>query len=198
MAPDERRAAILDAVIPLLAARGAELTTRQIAQAAGVAEGTIFRVFRDKQELLHEAARRSLDPARVTDWIGQIDPDADLETKLREVVETMTAGFERVMDVMIALRGFGRGGPPPGGTSRAGPPDFVVEANRALLASLTELLEPHAAELRLPPERAALLLRGLVFGSVHPGREESAKATPEEITTVLLCGLAAKGGARRC
>ena len=50
--PEERRAAIIDAARPLLIEHGENVTTRQLADAAGIAEGTIFRVFADKDELL--------------------------------------------------------------------------------------------------------------------------------------------------
>ena len=56
MAPDDRRRAIVDAVVPLLLEHGGDVTTRQIAEAAGIAEGTIFRVFPDKPALLMAAA----------------------------------------------------------------------------------------------------------------------------------------------
>src|SRR5690606_23916200 len=42
LAPEERREAILDAVLPLLRERGREVTSRELAEAAGVAEGTIL------------------------------------------------------------------------------------------------------------------------------------------------------------
>ncbi|MBN9326134.1 MAG: TetR family transcriptional regulator, partial [Cellulomonas sp.] len=45
MPPDERRRAILRAVLPVVRERGADVTTRELAEAAGVAEGTLFRVF---------------------------------------------------------------------------------------------------------------------------------------------------------
>ena len=52
MPPDERRAAIVSATVPLLLEHGSAVSTRQIAEAAGIAEGTIFRVFPDKQAVI--------------------------------------------------------------------------------------------------------------------------------------------------
>ena len=50
---EERRSAILTAAIPVFAANGYErATTREIARAAGVAEGTLYRHFAGKRELL--------------------------------------------------------------------------------------------------------------------------------------------------
>ena len=63
MAPDDRRKAIVDVVVPLLLDHGGEVSTRQIAEAAGIAEGTIFRVFPDKNALWLAVAERTLDPA---------------------------------------------------------------------------------------------------------------------------------------
>ena len=63
MSPDDRRRAIVEAVIPLLAEHGSTVTTRQMAEAAGVAEGTIFNVFPDKCALMYEAVKVTMDPS---------------------------------------------------------------------------------------------------------------------------------------
>src|SRR5262245_34572973 len=64
LAPDDRCAGLVEATVPLLIDNGSAISTRQIAQAAGVAEGTIFRVFPDKNSLILAAIRSALDPAK--------------------------------------------------------------------------------------------------------------------------------------
>ena len=63
LSPDERRKAIVAALLPLLVERGEDVSTREIAQAAGIAEGTIFRVFPDKKSLLMAAAEEAINPS---------------------------------------------------------------------------------------------------------------------------------------
>ncbi|MCW2808645.1 MAG: Transcriptional regulator, TetR family, partial [Marmoricola sp.] len=63
MPPDDRRKAIVSVLVPLIVERGGEVSTREIAQAAGIAEGTIFRVFPDKRSLLVAAAEEAINPA---------------------------------------------------------------------------------------------------------------------------------------
>ena len=63
MAPDERRRAIVDVVVPLLLRARGGVTTKQIAEAAGIAEGTIFRVFPDKAALLMAVAEETMNPS---------------------------------------------------------------------------------------------------------------------------------------
>src|SRR6476620_4746072 len=61
--PDERRSMIIAATLPLLLEHGDRVTSRQIAEAAGIAEGTIFRVFADKDEIIAAVVDAALDPA---------------------------------------------------------------------------------------------------------------------------------------
>jgi hypothetical protein len=74
-----------------------------------------------------------------------------------------------------------------------GPPQFMVEAERTLQEMLTEVFEPHRAEITVEPERAARLLRALVLGSRHPGGRREDRLTPEEVADVLLDGVRRRG-----
>ena len=56
-----RRDAVLDAVQPLLAAEGLDVTMDQLAAAADIGRRTLFRYFPSKEELVAAAVRRSYD-----------------------------------------------------------------------------------------------------------------------------------------
>jgi len=194
--PDERRRAIIDAVVPLLVEHGPTITTRQIADAAGIAEGTIFRVFPDKRSLLLATAAETVNPEGGAEAMARALADvAELRDKLHLVITQMVTRMERGMLVLMALRAaFMKEGP--SGDMPAGPPKFILDANRQLLDALAaNVFEPHAAELRLPPRRAALILRSLVFGTWHPGTQDGDRLTVDEIADACLVGVTQGGKA---
>ena len=73
--PDARRAAIVEAILPLVQEQGAALSTRQIAEAAGIAEGTIFRAFADKDALFDAVIVRLKVPAAPQSATKSNEPD---------------------------------------------------------------------------------------------------------------------------
>ena len=193
MAPDERRKAIIDAVIPLLVQHGPAITTRQIAEAAGIAEGTIFRAFPDKKALFLATAAETINPEGGREAMARaLEAEEELRAKVVLVATQMIARMHHGMLAMMALRTvFMKEGPlPEDHDAPPGPPQFIVDANVALLDALTDLVfTPHKDELSVEPRRAALILRSLVFGTWHPGMHDDERLTPDEIADACLRGV---------
>ena len=171
--PDERRLAILKAVLPVVRARGTDVTTRELAEAAQVAEGTLFRVFDDKESLLREAVATALDPAELLAEMTAIDLGLPVEERLAAVVR---AGVSRMADLALWMSMFHRkdrdpasGGPGVRG-AHAGPPRGWAERQQAtqvlVRAELRRILEPDAERYRCPLDVAIVLLESLLTGTV--------------------------------
>ena len=86
---NERRAAILSAALDEFAARGFEATRLDdVARRAGVAKGTIYLYFRDKQSLFQELVRTMLSPL-----VGAIEAAPLRDLPIRAVVEMIVDVF---------------------------------------------------------------------------------------------------------
>ena len=86
MSPEDRRQAIISATTDLVLEHGPAATTRQIADACGIAEGTLFRVFESKDDILAAVVEHLLDPTFVTPETQAIpppDPQEDAVTAVR-------------------------------------------------------------------------------------------------------------------
>jgi len=181
LAPAERRASIIAATLPLLRIYGRAVTTQQIALAAGVAEGTLFRAFPDKEALIDAAVASAFDPASGEAEIAAIDRSLPLREKLILVIEMMQRRVAQIWQLISML-----GLPPP--VARDKPPPQMDDSRlRALIAGL---FEPHKDEIRCEPVHAARLLRALAFAASHP-RMIDQPLTPHEIVSLLLHGIAA-------
>src|SRR6185295_9926910 len=144
MAAADRRRAILEVVVPLLIEKGASVTTAQVARAADIAEGTIFRVFPDKSALIYEAVKASMDPTGVADAIRGIAPSAPMKTQLAEAVRVLRDHFNQMMALGESLRSVSA---LPGARQRdVG--RLIKESSTVITAALVELFERHRAALR--------------------------------------------------
>lgn len=180
---EQRRAHLVAATLPLVLAHGRDISTRAIARAAGVAEGTIFRVFASKDELVDAAVQAAFDPAQAVREISAIDRSAPLEQRLGAAVRVLQgrlAGLQRLLDAL--------GGQVQQPRRR---PDYAAHAARLapVTEALSDLLAPDRDRLRRSPEQAARLLRAAVFAGTHPFMTEGHPLSDTEIVDLLLHGL---------
>jgi AcrR family transcriptional regulator len=183
MTLEERRATLIDATLPLLYRHGRGVTTRLIAEAAGVAEGTIFRAFGSKDELVDAAIAKAFEPGQLVARLDDIDMSWPLEQRLVTLVGILQ---QRLLAVFGLMRSCGM----------VAPPAHDAEAHecwrRQVVARLLEVIEPDQARLSVPPDRLLHLLRLLTFSASHRQIAEEQLLTPEEIVDVVLHGVLKK------
>jgi AcrR family transcriptional regulator len=182
---EDRRQAILEAVIPLLLEHGSNITTAEMARAAGIAEGTIFRVFADKVALLDAAVRTSLDPAEAMERMAAVDRSLDLGDQLREVASVLVERSERIHALVAVLRSF----PPPVPGHHADAHRAAIEANSLIYRSLTRMFSQNRESLIVEPARAAAAFRGLLYAINFPLTDPAERLTVDEAVEILLWGV---------
>ncbi len=176
----QRRAEIVAATLPLLLAHGSAVTTRQLAEAAGIAQGTIFRVFPDKESLIEAVLESALDMASVDASLASIDPTLSLEPRLIAAVEILRRRFADILQLKTAI-----GMMQVSGTSSA-----VTGGDRAPdLSALAALFEADHDQIRREPLDAAHLLRGLTIAGTHPALILDEPLSSAEIVSLFLDGV---------
>lgn len=188
MAPDERRRAIIDATVGLLLDKGADLTTKEIAHAAGVAEGTIFRAFETKDELIYAAICAALQPTGSLDDIAKLSDGQSLHVRTEALLHILIAEIHRTRSLLVHLtHGKERGPGPQGhhGQHSCG----IHDGRERLLQATVDALSPYSDQLRVLPSTAGRVLTALALASSFPASDELSP-TPETMANVVLHGIA--------
>lgn len=165
------------ATLPLVLQHGSAVSTRMIALAAGVAEGTIFRAFPDKESLLDAVVEKAFDPAPTERALAEIDPALPFEQRLRAAVEILQ---RRVTDIWRVASTVGV---------------HTVPAHRHTPSDLVGLVTLFASErgaIDRDPVLAARMLRGLTLAFSHPTLVPDGPMTPDEIVSLLMDGIRAR------
>ncbi|MDQ1374907.1 MAG: hypothetical protein QOJ09_2245 [Actinomycetota bacterium] len=176
MAPEARREMIVDAALPLVLEHGERVTTRQIADAAGIAEGTIFRVFVDKDDVIAAVVARAIDATPLDDELSTIDLDQPFERCLDAAIAAIQL---RVIDVWRLLSSVG--------------PRFHDQkpAPRPPLPALVRLFEAHRDRLSVKPTEAAKRLRAVTLAVTHPALND-APMSSRDVAKQFLYGVHAR------
>jgi AcrR family transcriptional regulator len=180
--PEERREALIAATLPLVLEHGTDLSTRLIAEAAGVAEGTIFRVFPSKDDLIEATIASAFDPSPLVDALGSVDRTAPLADRMLAAVLLMQERGRRIGHLLHAF------------AAHRTLPDKerawrMRAAEARVVDALALLLEPDGAELRCSPQEAGRRLRLVTMALSSPRMADAEPLAASEIVAMFLDGL---------
>lgn len=167
---------LVDAITPLLTEFGGAVTTKQIAERAGIAEGTIFRAFGTKEELIQAAVARQLDPEPFREKLRDVDITLPLDARVHSIVVLMRERFTTVFTLMTALGLLGK--------------PHTHDPRREFTEILSHALEPDLQRLNFTSDRSAQIIRMVSLAASMPMIHLGAGFDDDEITALILYGIA--------
>jgi AcrR family transcriptional regulator len=189
LAPEERREALIRATIPLLHQHGLDVSTRQIAAAAGVAEGTIFGVFDSKNSLVVCSVVKALDPQETIDALDAINRAMPLRERLIAATELIHARFAENAHLMNAARRLILSGQNVDPDAQA----RMASGRDRIHSALVSVIEPDAGRLRRSPDVAASMLILFCVSNTFGPFGDLDGFRGAEMVSLLLDGLLQRG-----
>ncbi|MGL5808986.1 MAG: TetR/AcrR family transcriptional regulator [Nocardioides sp.] len=180
LAPAERRTVLIDATLPLLMEHGRGVTTKQIAEAAGVAEGTIFVVFDSKEDLIEQTLAAAFDLAPFEAALDALPTDVALRQRLIRYVELLQ---QRLTSIFGLMRAMGIVAPPESARHRS-------PERKRIFAKAAAYVAPAPGELAVSVDELMHLVRLLTFSGSHYEIAHGRLLSPEEVVSVVLDGVA--------
>lgn len=164
------------------------MSTKEIARAAGIAEGTIFRVFTNKDELVHACVHEAFDNTALLSELHAVDPGLPLRERLAAAVTLLQVHLEGIFALMSVLQSSGQPLKRPDATEAA---RRRRQATAELDDAFITLIGDDAERLRIPVRNFIGYLRMLTLSSVHP-MLDAQPATALELVDVVLDGALAR------
>lgn len=180
---DQRRQLIVDAARTLIVEYGMQYTTKQLACAAGVAEGTLFRIFPSKDEITKEVIISVLNPNPLAELIESLPEDTSLSEHISAVITTIQDHVREAVKVFSLAQGLPQ------------MHDLIHTIHRdnhiRVCAAVESTLIPRAERLRFSPARIAKIVTDLATTSTH---FDTITGPPDarEITQIILHGIEKK------
>ena len=171
----------------LIVARGGNVSTKAIAEAAGIAEGTIFRVFPTKEAIIDAIFEDAFDHESRRAEITTIDLNADLETRLVALATILQRRIQRIQALLAAV-----------GFRRLKSMHNRKNAKRRdpNLSEVAAVIESDRDRLRVPPNEAARLLFAIVMAMTNPVMGGRSDIDPRQIVALFLNGVAAHSSSK--
>lgn len=182
MAPDDRRSMIAREAVPLFLEHGSALTTRQLADSLGIAEGTIFRAFGDKDALVRAVVQAFLEQSRARMAGGIVDASLPLEDKVASLVRGTRAWMQNLFRMLSLI-------------PREEIPAFMDHPQSDEYANaIASAFQADADRLTIPVEQLGAVMRiaGVAANARRFGDEKG--LDDDELVRFILYGIA--GGPR--
>lgn len=177
MAVQERREWIAVEAIPLFVEYGASVTSKQLAEYLGIAEGTIFRAFADKEALVKAVVEAFFVQTHETVTADLLVNQAGLRDTLLTIIRT-TREFSRGVFRMLSL------------LDHDEVHDVIKhQDNRCFEDTVKQALSPYAEQLNLPADRLGALIKLVVVAASAPRLSASVPLDDEEILNFILYGI---------
>jgi len=183
---------IVRAALRLLAEEGPNVTTLQIARAAGISEPTIFRAFADKNEVLLACLDEVTKPENLAIELEAIALEAGLEDRLATLIDVVRAHSEKTGKVLNAIRlACPR---PPEALSREEMDKNMQRMARnyqTLHEGVCSVLKPDEDRLRLPVADMATLVLSIVLSLGRTGNWLSGlgSVSTKQLADLILHGV---------